>query len=159
MNHVLALALAIGFVAGLRSMIAPAAVAWAAHLGWIDLQESGLRWMGSTTAVVIISLMAAGELLGDKMVFTPKRTSPVPLFARILTGAFSGLCLTAAAHQSLFAGPIAGSIGSLAGAFAGYHIRRWLVTNLRTRDVIIAIAEDLITIGTAIFVVSRGFPV
>jgi uncharacterized membrane protein len=159
MNHVLALALAIGFVAGLRSMIAPAAVSWAAHLGWINLQESGLGWMGSTAAVAIISLMAVGELLGDKMVFTPKRTSPAPLLARILTGAFSALCLTAAAHQSLFAGAIVGAIGGLATAFAGYHIRRWLVTNLHTRDVIIAIAEDLITIGTAIFVVSRSFPV
>ena len=33
----LILVLGIGVVAGLRSMTAPAAVAWAAHLGWINL--------------------------------------------------------------------------------------------------------------------------
>ncbi len=39
MTHVLVLLLAllIGVVAGLRSLTAPAVVAWAAFLGWIDL--------------------------------------------------------------------------------------------------------------------------
>jgi uncharacterized membrane protein len=39
-NGVLALALGIGFVAGLRSLTAPAAVSWAAHLGW--------RWVNTS---------------------------------------------------------------------------------------------------------------
>ena len=33
----LLLALLIGVIAGLRAMTAPAAVSWAAYLGWIDL--------------------------------------------------------------------------------------------------------------------------
>jgi len=34
MNYVLGFAFGIGAVAGLRALTAPAAVAWAAHVGW-----------------------------------------------------------------------------------------------------------------------------
>jgi uncharacterized membrane protein len=42
------LAFGIGVVAGLRSMTAPAIVAWAANLGWISLSGSHLAFMGSS---------------------------------------------------------------------------------------------------------------
>jgi uncharacterized membrane protein len=156
MNEVFVLALAIGLVAGLRSMMAPALVAWAAHLGWMNLQETSLAWMGSTGAVVIFSLLAVGELMGDKKPYAPKRTQPLPLSARIVLGGFCGLCFSAAAHRPLFPAAIVGGIGGFAGAFAGYRIRRWLVQNLHTRDRVIGVAEDLITLGLAIFIVSSS---
>ena len=40
------LAFGIGVVAGLRSMTAPAVVAWAARLGWISLSGSHLAFNG-----------------------------------------------------------------------------------------------------------------
>jgi uncharacterized membrane protein len=42
------LALLIGVVAGLRTMTAPAAVSWAAHLGGLPLQGTPLAFMGAT---------------------------------------------------------------------------------------------------------------
>lgn len=156
MNKVFVLALAIGLVAGLRAMMAPALVAWAARLGWMNLQETSLAWMGSTAAVVIFSLLAIGELIGDKKSHAPKRTQPLQLSTRIVLGAFCGLCFSAVAHRPLFPGAIVGGIGGFAGALAGYRIRRWLVRNLHTRDRVIAVAEDLITLGLAIFIVSSS---
>jgi hypothetical protein len=41
----LLLTLCIGIVAGLRSQITPAVVAWAAHRGWINLHGSPLAFM------------------------------------------------------------------------------------------------------------------
>ena len=38
---VILLALAIGVIAGLRALTAPAVVAWGAFLGWIDVDGSG----------------------------------------------------------------------------------------------------------------------
>jgi uncharacterized membrane protein len=139
MKAVFGLALAIGFVAGLRSMVAPALVAWAAYCGWIDLQDTSVTWMSSTGAVVIFSLLAVGELIGDKLPFVPTRTQPFPLSARILLGAFCGLCFSAAMHQPLFPGATVGAIGGLVGAFVGYRIRRWLVEQLHARDWVIAV--------------------
>jgi uncharacterized membrane protein len=154
-NHIFALAFGIGIVAGLRALTAPAAVAWAARLGWLDLHGSPLAFMGSTTAVAIFSLLAIVELIGDMRPMTPKRTAFLPLLARILMGGLCGACLSAAAGQSLAVGALLGEIGGVIGAFAGYEIRKRLVTKLHIRDLFIAIAEDLIAVGLACFLVSR----
>jgi uncharacterized membrane protein len=46
-DYVFAFASGIGFAAGLRAMVTPAVVAWAAHLGWLNLTSSPLAFMGS----------------------------------------------------------------------------------------------------------------
>ena len=153
MNYAIVLAIGIGIVAGLRSLTAPAVVAWGAHLSWLNLHGSPLAFMGSTTAVVIFSLLAFGELVADKLPTTPKRTAPAPLTARIVTGALCGACLCVASGKSLFAGAMLGGIGGVIGAFLGYSIRRRL--DLHVKDLLIALCEDVVAVGLALFLVSR----
>jgi uncharacterized membrane protein len=155
MNYVFAFALGLGFAAGLRALTPPAVVAWAAHLGWLNLSNSPLAFMGAIISVVIFSLLAVFELFGDLRPQTPKRTAPVPLTARILTGGLCGVCVCAAGHQSLIIGAILGAVGGVIGAFAGYEIRRRLVATLNIKDIFIALLEDLVTIGLACFLVTR----
>lgn len=155
MNYVFVFALGVGFTAGLRSLTPPAVVTWAAHLGWLNLNNSPLAFMGSIIAVVTFSLLAIFELIGDLRPSTPKRTAPVPLVARIVTGALCGACLCAATNQSLIIGAILGGAGGIIGAFAGYQIRRKLVAALNVKDSFIAVLEDLVAIGLACFFVSR----
>ena len=95
MNSSLALVLAfgIGVVAGLRSLTAPAVVAWAAHLGWINLHGSAFSFMGSIWPVGIFTILAVVELVADQLPTTPSRTAPIGLSARIVTGALTGACL------------------------------------------------------------------
>ena len=153
MNYVFLLALGIGIVAGLRSLTAPAVVAWAAHLGWLNLHGSSLAFMGSTAAVAIFSVLAIGELIADKLPTIPRRTSPAPLMARIITGGLCGACLCAAAGRSLVVGVVLGGIGAVVGAFLGYGIRRRL--DLPINDLVVAVCEDVAAVGLALFVVSR----
>ena len=153
MNYVFVLALGIGIAAGLRSLTAPAVVAWAAHLGWLNLHGSPLAFMGSTAAVAILSVLSIGELVADKLPMIPKRTAPAPLMARVVTGGLCGACLCAAAGQSLVAGAFLGGIGGIVGAFLGYGIRRRF--DLHIKDLLVAICEDAIAIGFALFLVSR----
>jgi len=155
MNYVFALTLGIGFAVGLRSLTPPAVVAWAAHLSWLNLSNSPLSFMGSIIAVIIFSLLALFELFVDLQPSTPKRTAPIPLIARIITGGLCGACLCAAANQSLIFGAVLGAVGGVIGAFAGYEIRRKLVTALNIKDLPIALLEDLVTIALACFLVSR----
>jgi uncharacterized membrane protein len=154
-NYIFAFVLGIGFAAGLRALTPPAVVAWAAHLGWLSLNNTPLAFMGSIITVVIFSLLAVFELISDLLPSTQKRTAPVPLLARILMGALCGACICAAGNQSLIVGAILGGVGGVIGAFAGYEIRRKLVTALNIKDVFIALPEDLVTIGLACFFVSR----
>lgn len=154
-NYLWAFAVGIGIVAGLRSLTAPAVVSWAAHLGWLNLHDSPLAFMGSLVTVTIFSLLAIGELVADVLPKTPKRTAPAPLFARILTGGLCGACLCASANQSLLIGALLGGTGGVIGAFGGYEIRKRLVAGWNIKDIFVAITEDLIAIGLACFLVAR----
>jgi len=111
--------------------------------------------MGSTIAVAVFSLFAIGELVGDKLPKTPKRTALAPLLARILTGGLCGASLCAAAGKSLLTGTLLAGIGGVIGAFVGYETRRRLVNNLPINDLFVAICEDLVAIALARFLVSR----
>ena len=150
------LPLAIGFVAGLRSMTAPAAVSWAACLGWIDLHGSPLQWMGSKVGVAIFTLAAIAELVADKLPKTPRRTAPGPLVGRFVLGGLAGAGLAVAAGDALIVGGLLGGIGAVIGAFTGYQVRRRLVIGLGARDAAVAIVEDLVTIGLAYSIVAAG---
>jgi uncharacterized membrane protein len=154
-NYIFAFAVGIGFVAGLRSLTAPAAVSWAAHLGFLHLQHSPLAFMSSTVAVAILSLLAVGEYVGDLLPKTPRRTEPGPLIARAVTGGLSGACLFISGNQSLPIGVLLGAVGAVMGAFAGYEARKRLVSGLKVKDAVIAIPEDLVAICLAYFMVFR----
>lgn len=153
--YLLAAALGIGLVAGLRSMLAPAAVAWAVRLGWLNLHGSPFAFTESSLALITFSLFAVGELVADLLPMIPKRTALVPLLLRLLSGGFCGACLFASANRSLLIGAAAGALGAVIGAFAGYEIRRRLVADLKLKDVAVALGEDLVALGLALFVVSR----
>jgi uncharacterized membrane protein len=155
MNSLSALVFGIGVAAGLRALTPPAIVAWAAHFGWLNLNNSSFAFVGSTIAAVIFSLLAVFELIGDVRPQTSKRTAPAPLITRILMGALCGACLCAGRNQSLTIGAILGAVGAVIGAFAGYEVRKKLVTTLNIKDIFIALLEDLVTIGLACFFVSR----
>ena len=148
------LAFLIGIFAGLRSLTAPAIVAWAVHLGWLKL-EGPLSFIGSLPSVVILTLLAVAELVGDKLPRTPNRTAPLGLIARLVTGGLSGACITAAGGQGVLVGALLGAIGGVAGCFGGYHARKKLVKALSTPDIYVALFEDFVAIAGCLWVVSR----
>ena len=154
-STVLALAFAIGVIAGLRSMTAPAVVSWAAHWKWLDLQHSQLAFLGSTAAVYILTAGAIVELIVDKLPKTPRRTEPLGLIARFALGGVSGAALCAAANQSVVLGGVVGGVGGVAGGFAGYEVRTRLVKGLKVPDTVVALLEDAVAIGGGFFLVSR----
>jgi len=153
--NALLLALGIGIVAGLRAMTAPAVVAWAAYLGWLNLTGSYFAFMGSKWTVAIFTLAALSEFVTDQLPKTPARTTTGPLAARIVMGALTGSCVAVSGGSSLVAGAVVGAIGGVIGAFAGYRARVGLVKKLGVPDFAIAIPEDLVAIGLALWMVKR----
>ena len=114
-SQVLLLTFLIGVVSGLRSITAPAVVAWAAHRNWLDLHNTPLSFMGSTGAVVIFTLLAVVELIADKLPSTPSRTKPLGLIARIILGGLSGAGVAVSGAQSIVRGTVLGAVGGIAG--------------------------------------------
>lgn len=154
-TEVLLLAFLIGVVAGLRSLTAPAVLAWAAHRNWLNLHNTPLSFMASTTAVVIFVLLAVVELIADQLPSTPSRTKPPGLIARIVLGGLSGAGVAAAGTQSLAIGAVLGVVGGLAGTFGGYEVRTRLVKALDVPDFVIAVLEDVVAVGGGLYIVSR----
>jgi uncharacterized membrane protein len=141
------LALLIGVVVGLRAMVAPAAVSWAAHLGWLDLDGTLLAFMGYTWTPWIFTALAVGELITDQLPSTPSRTVPVQFGTRILSGALTGgaLCI---AGGALAIGAVLGAIGAVVGTLGGRAARASLAAKFG-RDRPAAFLEDAVAICAA----------
>jgi uncharacterized membrane protein len=144
----------IGFFAGLRSLTAPAATAWAAHLGWLKL-ESPLSFIGSLPSVIILTVLAVGELVVDKLPSTASRTAAPGLIGRMLTGGLAGACVAVGGAQAALAGAALGLIGGVAGAFVGYEVRSRVVKHLGIRDLYVALVEDVVAIAGCLWIVTR----
>jgi uncharacterized membrane protein len=152
---VLALAFAIGLIDGLRSMTAPAVVAWAARWKWLDLHNSFLSFMGSAVAAYIFAAAAIIEIVVDKLPNTPSRKAALGLIARIVFGGLSGAAICVADNQGIVIGALLGIAGGVAGAFVGYEVRTRLVKALSVPDFVIAVLEDAFAVGVGFFIVSR----
>ncbi len=144
----------IGFFSGLRSLTAPAATAWAVYLGWLKL-EGPLVLIGSIPSVAIFTLLAVVELVADKLPKTPSRTSPPGLIARIVMGGLAGACVAAGGGQGALLGAVLGIVGGVAGCFGGYQARTGIVKALGTRDIYVALVEDLVAVAGCLWVISR----
>lgn len=142
--YVLGVALLIGVVAGLRSLTAPAVVAWAAALRWINLDGTWASWLAHPVTVVVISVLAVGELVVDKHPKTPSRTAPPSFAARIVLGAFAGAVIgTAWGYTWSALG--AGVIGAVLGTLGGYQLRTRLGAS-HGHDLPIALLEDAVAV-------------
>ncbi len=123
----------IGAVAGLRTFTAPAAT----------LESGGNIWAGVAIA------LAAGELIGDKLPFTPSRLAPGPLIARIVSGGLCGgeLAVRGAASRAL--GTFAGAAAAVGSAWIGASIRTSVARLGNVPDFPVALVEDGIAIVAA----------
>jgi len=148
------LAFLIGVVAGLRALTPLAAVSWAARLQWLHLENTHLAFLGFAATPYIVSALAIGELINDKLPKTPSRKAPPGFIARIVTGALSGAAI-GVAGESAIGGLLAGAIGAVAGTLGGYEFRSRLVKAIGGKDLPIALLEDVIAIGGAFLIVSQ----
>ena len=137
-------------------MTAPAAVCWAAHFGWLPLSGTGLDFLARPVTLWIITIMAVGELIADKLPMTPPRTHPVGLIARATLGAACGLAVAVAGHINPVLAAIVALAGALLSAFGGYNARHMLVSRYRLPDFAVALVEDAIAIAGGLLILSRS---
>jgi len=146
-----ALALLAGIVAGSRALTAPAAVSWAARLGFLNLDGSWLAFMGYRWSPWIFTALAIVEFVTDQLPSTPSRKVPMQFGARLVTGALSGATL-GASGGSWIAGLVAGVVGAVIGTYGGAEIRARLA-NAFGRDPPAAFIEDAAAIVLGLIIV------
>ena len=143
---VILLALAIGVIAGLRALTAPAVVAWGAFLGWIDVDGKWSDWVAHPITVTVLTIFLLVELVTDQLPKTPSRKTPPQFITRLLTGAFAGAVIGSASHHT-FIGTGAGIIGAVLGTLGGAEARSRLVAANGGKDRPVAVGEDIVAVG------------
>jgi uncharacterized membrane protein len=133
----------LGLVTGLRTMTAMAVLCWFAYTGHLSVDDSWAAWSGKLVTAIIFTVLALGELIGDKLPKTPNRTAPFPLIARLVFAGLVGAIVAAGLNGSGVEGVILCVLGALIGAFAGLLIRREIVMRLGCKDWPVALVEDL----------------
>jgi len=146
-------ALLLGVVSGLRAILSPAAVSWAAKLGMLAVAGTPMAFMGFKYTPVVLTILAIGELVNDKLPNTPSRKVPPQLIARLLSGALVGATV-GATFGSIAVGLIAGALGAIAGTYGGALLRGRLAKGFG-KDLPAALTEDAIAILLSVVLVTR----
>jgi hypothetical protein len=146
-----ALAYALTTTAGLRGFLTLLAASAAIHLGWIH-PSNAFAWLGSDGATRVLAILAALEIVGDKVPAVDHALHAVyfvvrPVAAAILVGTTVHTAGTAALYAMMAAGGLNALIvhGSSATARAASS-----VTTLGFGNVVLSVGEDVIA-ATGIF--------
>jgi uncharacterized membrane protein len=143
----------IGTATGLRALIGVAAVSWAAHLGFLPLDHTWLAFLGYAFTPYILTLMAIGEVVNDKLPKTPSRLVPPQFVTRIVMSALCGLAIGLPGHE-MIVGLVAGIAGAVTGTFGGAKARG-LLARMLGRDLPAALLEDAVAFGITAFALFR----
>lgn len=138
----------LGLVAGMRSMSAPALLA--GHLvEHRRRRREGVasRLLASPGRCRLLRLLAAGEMVADKMPFIPARTEPMPLAGRAAMGALCGAALAEHRGGARAGAAVLGAAAAVAATFAAYHLRRAAGQRLALPDAMLGVAEDALVVG------------
>jgi len=145
----------LGMMTGLRTMTPIAVLCWFAYFGsdggHLPLGGTWAFWAAKLVSAIVFTVLAAGELVGDKLPQTPNRTAPGPLMARIFFGGLVGAIAATGMKGPAMEGILLGAFSALAGAFLGYEIRKRLVLRTGRPDWNIAVAEDAFAILVTVY--------
>jgi uncharacterized membrane protein len=143
----------IGTASGLRALIGLAAVSWAVHFGILPIDHTWLAFLGHALTPYILTLVAIGELVNDKLPKTPSRLIPPQFITRFVTSALCGLAIGLSGNR-MITGLVAGILGTVAGTFGGAKVRSLLAKKFE-RDLPAALLEDAVALGIAAFTLFR----
>ena len=145
-------ALGLGAISGVRSMMG---------LAFFTNQTSGksdkkrkqaaaenpaMNLLNMPQTATVLKVMAAGEMVMDKMPFIPARTDAVPLLGRVAMG---GLVGAAVSKDKWIQGGIVGALGALVATFVVTYLRKTLNEEVHIPNVVLGIAEDALVTNAA----------
>jgi uncharacterized membrane protein len=131
-------------------MTAPASLALAQQA-----PGAGRNWLlGTPQALRLLTALAIGELIFDKLPFAPNRTAIGGLTGRLLSG---GMCGAVVVPEDEATGALLGMAGALVASFAGLAIRR-RAARASGLPTLVAVAEDGLAIGIGLVAAGQSRP-
>ena len=127
---------ALGAMSGMRSMAGPAALA-------LDDDDGILDHRGGRMLRRVLPILAAGEMIADKLPFMGDRIDPLPLAGRAAMGALVGGVIAREDNGSVAAGALIGAATAVVIAHIAYQIRK----RLPVSTVVGGVLEDGVVLG------------
>ncbi|MCB2378337.1 DUF4126 family protein [Hymenobacter sp. BT635] len=135
--------LRLGTLAGLRSMTPLALLSRSFSRHNSDaIAASPFRLLQSGAAATGLKVLAAGEMVADKMPGMPDRITPTALLGRSLSGALMGAMLYKSNRRSWLGGGLLGGLAAVAGTYGSYYLRKQLGQQTQVPDTVWALLED-----------------
>lgn len=130
----------------------PAITAGAANRRTLNLTKTPLAWMATDDTAAAMVLLAAGELLFDKLPFGHHRMRTMSLATRFLAGAICAFAITNGRKPyEKIMGAMVGGTAAVAAACVGYEYRR----HAKLPALAKALIEDTVAVGAANAVVTH----
>ena len=149
MNDTLYKALAFGALAGMRSLAAPTVLShFISRDDSSPLQDTPLRFLGSSTAAMVLKGLAATEMVGDKVPGVPDRIEPPSLIMRGASGALAGAAIYLMNHKKALEGAAIGAAAAIATTYASFYLRKTLSEKTSLADPVFGALEDALVVAS-----------
>ena len=155
-GRLVARALGLGAVAGVRSMSAPAQLSRAASRGEIGgIEETPFASLASPRVSRVLTVLAVGEAVADKFPRVPDRISVPGLFGRAASGALVGAALFASAGRRGTAGATLGLLSAVVASYPSYYLRVGLLERSSLPNWALGLLEDALAEGVGLLSLKR----
>lgn len=149
-DHVVLTAVALGTIAGLRSMAAPALLTHELSAKSRKKNRSTLEKLITSEGVArVMALLAGGEMLADKAPEMPNRTDMVPLAGRAMLGSLSAAAFASHKKYPIAVPAAVGAVSAVASTYASFHLRRMASERFSVPDQIFGLVEDAIVMAAS----------
>jgi uncharacterized membrane protein/uncharacterized protein (UPF0548 family) len=138
-----------GVLAGMRSMSAPALLSYHLAQRPSEAPHGHPRRIASPLVATAFGVLAAGEIIADKMPWMPARIAPPLLMGNVVSGALTG-AVVAAPNQKLSVGrAVLGATAAVVSSVAFYSLRRFVTRRMGVSPTVASLAEDVLAVGLA----------
>jgi uncharacterized membrane protein len=148
-DHVVLTAVALGTIAGLRSMAAPALLTHELSSHSRSKRSTLEKLITSEGVARVMALLAGGEMLADKAPEMPNRTDMVPLAGRAMLGSLSAAAFASHKKYPIAVPAAVGAISAVASTYASFHLRRMASERFKLPDQIFGLIEDAVVMAAS----------
>lgn len=149
----------LGVIIGMRALMGPALLSRKlARTIPVSEPQRPVHYFIQPPVPTTLAVLAATEIITDKLPGIPNRTVPFQFGGRLLSGGSCGAVLSEVEGESVLAGSIAGGVGAAVGTIATFHLRQWLTHTAGLPDSVVALAEDMLCVGAGWAIVNSIEP-
>jgi uncharacterized membrane protein len=135
-------------LAGMRSVSAPAFLShYLARRPVAGLAGSWLRFLQKPAAATVLKVLAAGEIVADKLPNAPDRIAPPVLLGRLLSGTLVGAAWYKSRHGSALSGGLLGGLVAGGATFISYALRTGISKQTGVPVALVGVGEDALVLA------------